>query len=148
VTRRGLRVIGLGNLLRGDDAVGLAVARRLRELAPTADVQELSGEPAGLLEALADGAVRVALVDAVSSGAAPGTVHRLDVSQAALPIDSCTSSHGLGLAATIELGRALERLPPELLVFGIEARSFERGAPLSPDVAEAVDALALELSGL
>jgi hydrogenase maturation protease len=143
-----VRVVGLGNALRGDDAVGLTVARRLRELTPALDVLELSGEPAELLDALGDGVEQVVLVDAVSSGAPPGTVHRLDASEAALAVDACTTTHGLGLAETIELGRALERLPSRLLVIGIEGRSFELGAPLSPDVARAADALVLELSAL
>ena len=112
MTPRRLRIIGLGNALRGDDAVGLVVARRVRELLPGADVLELSGEPAELLDALGDGVEHVVLVDAVTSGAPPGTVHRLDASEAALAVDASSAlTHGLGLAETIELGRALGRLP-------------------------------------
>ena len=147
MTRDRVRVVGVGNALRGDDAVGLIVARRLRERTAI-DVLELSGEPAELLEALGDGVEQVVLVDAVSSGAPPGTIHRLDASQAALAVDGCTTTHGLGLAETIELGRALERLPSRLLVIGIEGRSFELGAPLSPAVARAADALVHELGAL
>lgn len=147
MTRRRLRIIGLGNALRGDDAVGLVVARRVRELLPGADVLELSGEPAELLDVLGDGVEHVVLVDAVTSGAPPGTVHRLDASEAAPVVDATTTTHGLGLAETIELGRALERLPPRLLILGVEGRSFEVGAPLSPDVVRAADALVVELSG-
>ncbi len=147
MSRRRLRIIGLGNALRGDDAVGLVVARRLRALLPGGDILELSGEPAELLDSLGDGVERVVLVDAVMSGAPAGTVHRLDASEAALVVDASTTTHGLGLAETIELGRALARLPPRLLVLGVEARSFELGAPLSPAVARAADALVVELSG-
>ena len=147
MTRRHLRVVGLGNALRGDDAVGLVVARRVRELLPGADIVELSGEPTELLDAFGDGVEHVVLVDAVTSGAPPGPVHRLDASEAALAVDATTTTHGLGLAETIELGRALERLPPRLLVLGVEGRSFELGARLSPAVALAADALVVELSG-
>ena len=76
---------------------------------------ELSGEPAELLDALGDGVEHVVLVDAVTSGAPPGTVHRFDASEAALVVDANTTTHGLGLAETIELGRALGRLPARLL---------------------------------
>lgn len=148
MTRHLARVVGLGNALRGDDAVGLIVARRLRELAPVIDVLELSGEPAELLEALGSGGDHVVLVDAVCSGAPPGTVHRLDASETALAVEARRTSHGLGLAETIELGRALERLPSRLHVIGIEGWSFELGAPLSPAVARAADALVLELRAL
>ena len=54
------------------------------------------------------------LVDAVTSGAPPGTVHRLDASEAALAVDVTTTTHGLGLAETIELALVLGRLPPRL----------------------------------
>jgi hydrogenase maturation protease len=147
VTRRHPRIIGLGNALRGDDAVGLVVAQRVRELLPGADILELSGEPAELLDALGDGVEHVVLVDAVTSGALPGTVHRLDASQAALVVEANTTTHGLGLAETIELGRALGRLPARLLLYGIEGQDFALGAPLSPAVARAADALVVELAG-
>jgi hydrogenase maturation protease len=148
VTPRGLRIVGLGNALRGDDAVGLVVVRRLCELLPAADVIEQSGEPADLLETLGDGVEAVVLVDAVSSGAPPGEVHRLDASEVALPFAASASTHGLGLAETIELCRALGRLPARLLVYGIEGRAFELGAPLSPEVGRAAVAVTAELRQL
>ena len=60
------------------------------------------------------------------------------------------STHALGLAEAVELARALERLPPRLLVFGIEAASFETGAEPSAAVRAAAqrvaDATAEELA--
>ena len=47
-------------------------------------------------------------------------------------------SHAFGLGAVVELARALHRLPPRLVVIGVEAASFEYGAPLSAPVAAAV----------
>jgi hydrogenase maturation protease len=147
VTARRLRVVGLGNALRGDDAVGLAVARRLRELVPDGDVVEESGEPAALLDALGGGC-DVAVVDAVSAGGTPGAVHRFDVSDGALPLTAGPSTHGLGLAEAIELGRALGRLPARLVVYGIEGQGWETGAPLTPEVARAAEAIVAELRAL
>ena len=142
-----LRVIGLGNELRGDDAVGVLVARALRRLEPAADVMERSGEPAGLLAALG-GVDEVVLVDAVSSGARPGAIHRFDASGAALPLPRGASTHDLGLSDAIELGRALDLLPARLVVLGVEGRTFELGAPLSPEVARAADDVVAELRRL
>ncbi len=145
MTPRRVRVVGLGNALRGDDAVGLEVARRLRELLPDADVIAASGEPAALLDALGDGAEEVAIVDAVRSGAPPGAVHRFDAGAAPLPLASSASTHGLGLAEAIELGRALGRLPARLVVYGIEGQGYETGAQLSPPVARAAEDVVGEL---
>ena len=67
-----MRVIGIGNPLRGDDAIGLLVARRVRELAdPEVEVMELEGEPARLIDAW-QGAGLAVVVDAVKTGAPAG----------------------------------------------------------------------------
>jgi hydrogenase maturation protease len=133
---RGVLVIGVGSAARGDDAAGLLVARRLGG-------REHEGDPLALLDAWEDAATAV-VIDAVSSGAAPGTVHRFEAGDAALParLRSSTSTHAVGLAEAIELARALDRLPPRLIVYGIEGERFTTGADLSPAVAAAVEVVA------
>ena len=81
------------------------------------------------------------VVDAVRSGAAPGTVHRFDVGSGPLPaaLRSSASTHLLGLAEALELARALGRLPARVTVYGIEAERFDTGAPVTPRVAAAID---------
>ncbi|XVQ81904.1 hydrogenase maturation protease [Microbispora siamensis] len=130
-------VIGLGSDLRGDDAAGLEVARLLRgTLPPSVAVVESSGDPAALVEAWSGAALAI-VVDAVSSGAPPGTVHR--PVRSVLPAGwRCAGSHSLGLADAVELGRALGRLPDELVVTGIEGGDFTPGAPMTPPVLAAV----------
>jgi hydrogenase maturation protease len=141
-------VIGLGSEWRGDDAAGLRVAQRLREPPAPARVIEREGEPMDLIEEWA-GADRALLVDAVSSGAEPGTIHRLDATERPLPVALFRgSTHALGVADAVELGRSLGRLPETLLVFGIEGASFGAGAGLTPAVDRAVTALATELREL
>jgi hydrogenase maturation protease len=84
-------------------------------------------------------AERVFLIDACVSGARPGTIHRFDVSAAPVPAVAVgLSSHGFGVAAAIELARALGQLPDQCIIYTIEAGSFEMGAPLSPRVAAGV----------
>jgi hydrogenase maturation protease len=133
-------VIGVGNDYRSDDAAGLVVARRLR--ARGVEALEQEGEPVGLLEAFADRDT-VVLVDAVRSGAEPGTVHRVDVSDGPLParLRSSSSTHAVGVGEAIELARALDRLPPRVLVFGVEGARFEAGTKLSAAVDAAIDPL-------
>jgi hydrogenase maturation protease len=129
-------VIGLGSDLRGDDSAGLEVARRLRgALPPSVVVMESSGDPAALVEAWSGAALAI-VVDAVRSGAPPGTVH-LPAEPPALSRQP-SGSHALGLADAVELGRALGRLPDELVVVGIEGGDFTPGAPMTPPVLAAV----------
>jgi hydrogenase maturation protease len=134
-------VIGVGNALRGDDAAGLAVARALRDRLPGARVIESDGDGAALIDAW-QSARFVVLIDAVSSGAAPGTVHRFDAHAEPLPAPLFHySTHAVSVADAVELARALGTLPPRLVVYGIEATHFEAGAALSPAVQRAVDGL-------
>jgi hydrogenase maturation protease len=130
-----LRVIGVGNRWRSDDAVGLDVARALAGTLPDGvEVLEREGEPASLIDAW-DGAESVWLADAISSGAAAGTLHRLDASRDKLPAELFrTSTHHLGLAEAVELARALGRLPRQLVVFGVEGAKFDVGDELTPEV--------------
>jgi hydrogenase maturation protease len=128
-------VIGVGNPWRGDDGAGLAVARRLRGTLPDGvDVLEREGEPTSLLDAWED-ADALWLVDAVSSGAPPGTLHRLDAAEQELPAGMFgASTHHFGLAEAVELARALGRLPRHTVVFGVEGASFDTGEGLTPEV--------------
>ena len=91
----------------------------------------------------AQGAV---VVDAVSSGAAPGTIHRLDARRDPLPAELFRgSTHALSLVEAVELARALDRLPGRLLVYGIEGESFAVGGGLTAEVAQAVEEVVSEL---
>jgi len=136
-------VIGLGSPDRGDDAVGPAVARAVAGRMPGVAVVDHE-DPTSLLD-LWSGYEPVVVVDAVRSGAEPGTVHHLVTGTDGEPVTTTAwahtgrgGTHAMGLAAMVELGRALGRLPARLVVVGVEAESFDHGAPLTARVAAAV----------
>jgi hydrogenase maturation protease len=133
-------VLGVGNEYRGDDGAGLAVAERLRARVPAGvSVVPCEQEPSRLIDAW-EGAAAAIVIDAVRSGAAPGTVHRFDASADALPARFFRSStHAFGVGEAIELARALGKLPPRVLVYGVEGGSFDAGASLTPPVETGVD---------
>jgi hydrogenase maturation protease len=131
-------IIGVGNCDRGDDGVGLVVARGLSDRI-SADIRilETGGDAAAIVDALA-GVRRAILVDAAQSAAPPGTIHRFDAAAGAVPADILRlSSHSFGAAAAIELARALGELPPRTTVYGIAGANFEEGAELHPAVQQA-----------
>jgi hydrogenase maturation protease len=137
-------VVGLGNAYRGDDGVGVAVAERLRGRAGV-EVVTSEQEPSRLLETWV-GADLALVVDAVSSGAEPGTVHRFDATERRVPTTVFRgSTHALGVSEVIELGRALGRLPGRVIVYGVEGERFTAGNELSPTVAAAIEPLVSEL---
>jgi hydrogenase maturation protease len=153
-------VVGVGNAYRSDDAVGLIAARQIAarrpsrspgsgEGVPNIQVIEASGEGTELIEAWQDADV-VVVIDAVhrERGAAPGTPHWFDAHEGSLPIHFFhTSTHAFGVAEAIELARALKRLPPQLIVYGIEGRVFEAGVGLSAELARAVPSVVTDVLG-
>lgn len=134
-------VIGVGNPTRGDDAAGIEVAKRVRS---TTAYQQSTGSYQMI--DLWDGADEVIVVDAARSGAPPGTIHRIDPTSQSLPEGMlATSTHSVGVASTIELARALGRLPDRVTVYGIEVSDLNRGVGLSPPVETAVDLVVEEI---
>jgi hydrogenase maturation protease len=129
----------LGSPFRGDDAVGPAVADRLR--ASGATVLDCADEPTRLLD-LWSGLDTVVVVDALRSGAPPGTLHRIDAADGPLPRDlRLASTHAMGVADALELGRALGRAPRRVVVVGVEGACFGMGEEMTPAVEGALDAL-------
>jgi hydrogenase maturation protease len=95
-------------------------------------------EPTRLIDAFDDADVAF-VVDAVSTGAPAGTVHRFDASGGPIPSTELRSStHALGIGEALELARALGRLPRTTVVFGVEGEEFTAGKRLTPAVAQGV----------
>ncbi|WP_292528065.1 hydrogenase maturation protease [Methylocystis sp.] len=135
-------VLCIGNLQRGDDAAGRAVARALRVSLGDVEIIEEEGEATTVLARL-EGADAAFIVDACVSGATPGDIHRFDIVAGPLPQTAFSAStHGFGLADSLELARALGALPSRCVVYAIEGGTFDIGAPMSPAVAAAVDTVA------
>ncbi|MDH4178018.1 MAG: hydrogenase maturation protease [Thermoleophilia bacterium] len=133
----------LGSRYRGDDAVGPLVGDRLREAGLS--VLDCREEPTRLLDAI-EGLDLLVVVDAVRSGAEPGTIHRLESHGEPLPGDlALASTHAFGIAETLELARALGRAPRRVVVLGVEGARFGLGEQPTPAVAAALDALTAQV---
>ena len=133
-------MIGVGQPYRADDGVGLLVAARVAELARV-DVLECRGDVLALLDRW-DAADAVVIIDAATATRQPGHIHRIDASCGRLPCDvSFSTTHSVGVADTIELARALGRMPARLIVYAVEGACFEPGALMSAEVASAAGAL-------
>lgn len=139
-------VIGVGNAYRSDDAVGLIVAQRLKQRsADRVIVLEESGAAVAWMDAWKD-ADAVILIDATHSGADPGTIHCLDAGSQPLPSGILRySTHGLGIAEAVELARALNQLPGQCKIYGIEGRTFKMGVGLSPEVERAAEVVVTQV---
>ena len=140
-------MIGIGNEYRSDDGAGIIVARRISERAlSSCAVYEAGGEGTALME-LWRHADDVILIDAVSSGAAAGTIHTFHPVEQPLPTGLFPySSHAFGLAQAIEMSRVLNELPRQMIVYGIEGENFEMGTELSPAVQDSLDGVVEKVS--
>jgi hydrogenase maturation protease len=146
---RGQRVlvVGCGNPIRGDDRVGLVIARVLRlRLPPHVAVIAHCGDGTALLE-MWQGARAVILIDAAHSDGDPGRVLRFDAAAGPLPVSlRAPSTHAFGAGEAIELARALGELPPTFLVYVITGKRYTSGAGLSPQVKVAARLVLAELA--
>lgn len=133
-------IIGIGNRDRADDGAGPALVDRLAA-AGLAGVR-LAVAPGDMLSVLdlLDGASVAILVDAMKAGLEAGAVRRLDVSSSPFKgeLSAFASSHVIGLGDAIELARTLGRLPPRVILYGVEARDFTPGHGLSGPVEAAL----------
>ncbi len=152
------RVIGLGNLLAGDDAAGILVVRKLQALhIPGVDVIEACIAGLTLLDFL-EGAKQAIVVDAVHSDQEEGTIIWLEVPRDQEQIthhawnSSTPSTHKMGLGEAIALGVTLGTLPMHLSIVGIELGHLDKHEPMSTKVIEATEhvvaRIAKKLEGL
>jgi hydrogenase maturation protease len=137
-TRPHVVVAGVGSEYRRDDGAGPAVAARAVEQSPaTHDIGPVV-DPLDLLGRW-DRADLAIVIDAVRSGAAPGTVRVLELTgTTASSSPGVTSTHGISLSGVLRLAQAIDQAPGRVIVIGIEGDDFGRGLGLSPAVDAAI----------
>jgi hydrogenase maturation protease len=138
----GVLLIGVGNEFRNDDALGLLIAREFKRRCPEGlAVLENDGDGTSIVCALQE-AREAVVVDAVRSGAVPGTIHRVDMASEDVPTTlELGTSHGFGVAEAVETARKLQCLPRHVILCGIEGATFELGRGLSDPVLRSVPRL-------
>jgi len=138
-------VLGLGNDILTDDAVGLRIVEVLRDrFADEPDIELKSTTEMGLtlLDEIADRASLV-LVDSVQTGKMPaGHVHEMDPAELSGVLT--TAPHFLGVRETLVLGNLLGLpMPRQVRIVAVEvADPFTLGTELTPAVAAAVNVAA------
>ncbi len=132
-------VAGIGNESRRDDACGLEVVRRIsRRPPPGVLIAEFPGDLTDIIDLWQERRL-VVVVDAMRTSLPPGTIVRSEVSGPGFEESPTPSStHGLSLVHAVGLGRALGKLPAEIVLFTIEAREVRMGIGLSREVEAAV----------
>jgi len=152
----GILVLGVGNVLMGDEGVGVEAVRTLGARGVPAGVEIVDGGTGGfhLLEYLESGR-RVILIDAALDGAAPGTV-RVVRPRFARDLPPNLSAHDIGLKQLLDAAALLGKAPEVRLVTVSvaalpEGLALDLSAPVRaalPEVLRRVDELIAELREL
>jgi hydrogenase maturation protease len=132
-------VIGVGNTILSDDGAGVHAARLLQgDPRVPAGVTILDGGTLGIeLVPYASDASRVLFLDAVNSGAAPGTLTRM-TGRDLLGTSGGWSVHQLGVADLIAALALVSAGPQDIVVLGVQPAHTDWGTSLSPDVESAL----------
>jgi hydrogenase maturation protease len=136
VKQHDILILGVGNPIMGDDGAGIRAVELLseRELPANVLIQE-AGTPGWGLVSWLEGFASVILVDAVQMGQPPGTWRRFKPDEVELLLeDQSFSLHEPDLACGLALAEALDGLPENLVIYGIEPAQTTPGAPLSPEI--------------
>lgn len=129
-------ILGFGNLIQGDDGIGIHAVKMLSErvLPPDTRVVEI-GVPGWDLATCLEGCPSVIIIDAVRMGEAPGVWRRFDSAEVRLIGEkNILSLHEAGISEGLNLAEALNILPERIVVYGMEPASITTSQELSPAV--------------
>ena len=145
----GVLVLGLGNVLLGDDGLGAAaVARIERDYRTPPGVRIEDGGTLGLslLDIIAD-SNRVILVDAVRADASPGTLIRLDGADVADAVSNRLSPHQVGVADLLGAARLIDCYPSAVTLLGLVPDAIDLAVVRSNAVDKGLDGLVAAIVG-
>lgn len=132
----GLIVLGVGNILKGDDGVGSILASELKKEFPDI-VYDCGVSPENYISKCANSeAKNVLIVDALAFGGKPGEIIFTtgeNIKKVPIP-----TTHGPTLQLVIEILRSMGK---GIYILGIEPKSCEMDKPLSEEVKEAYENL-------
>jgi hydrogenase maturation protease len=136
-------VLGLGNVLRRDEGLGIRALQRLQErYALSREVQLVDGGTLGLeLLAYLEDARRLLVLDAALTEGPPGTLIRLAGDDVPAFLGMRSSPHEIGLADLLAVLRLRGCEPEEVIVLGMQPEVIELGWELSPTVSARLDLL-------
>jgi hydrogenase maturation protease len=145
----GVLVLGLGNVLLGDDGVGAAALTHLERnwrIPPGVRLEDGGTLGLSLLGLLAE-AERVILVDAVRTDDPPGTLVRLAGDDVMDTVRDRLSPHQVGVADLLEVARLTDCYPAAVTLLGVVPETIEMSVERSRAVEHSIDELTAAIIG-
>jgi len=130
-------VVGIGNLLLGDEGFGIRVVEELRKLKLPENVEVHDGGTLGLqILNFLDNADFAIIVDVVKAKGKPGQLFVFEINDA--KSKPMLSMHDLDLVKAVEIGKFAYNLPEKIVVVGVEPEKIEESLELSEEVRKAI----------
>ena len=119
-----IQVLGLGSPILTDDGVGVHIVQELmKETLPLSVTLTIGGTGGAALLDMIEDCDRLIIVDAIQTGAPPGTIHELSLNdiKTIQPIHF-GFLHGIDFFTSIQLKKKFhQKVPPEIIVIAVEA---------------------------
>jgi hydrogenase maturation protease len=141
--KRRVVVLGVGNLLMGDEGLGVRCVEALeqgRMLSPDVVVIDGGTSTNELMDDLQSLDLLV-IVDAAATGQPPGTIVRLEGSSIPSAFSNKLSPHQHGINDLLAALTLLDRAPARLVLFGVEPHTLALGMELSAVVGATIPEL-------
>ncbi|MTV49533.1 hydrogenase maturation protease [Heliobacillus mobilis] len=137
-----LLILGLGNLLMGDDGLGVYAAEKLLPFRHPPKIDIVDGGTSLLfyLEQISRSR-RLLVIDALLGNEPPGSLYRIDLDDISEGTDSFRTAHGIALSDVIALARSHTGFPSQVTIIGAEPLDCHPSIGLSPPVAAALPLL-------
>ncbi len=136
-------VLGIGNLVMGDDGVGVLVAQRLQQGYRFADnVEIMDGGTLGLdLLPKLENITNLIMIDAVETGQKAGTCVRLCGRELPIALETKVSPHQMGLKDLLAVSELMGHSPKEMVLIGVQPGSIEMEIGLTAEVEAKLETL-------
>ncbi len=134
-------ILGVGNILMGDEGIGVRVVEHLVEgYEIPSSVEVVDGGTSGMeLIGYLENKDVVFIIDAISrKGMSPGEVVILGLSELSVIYRNRISPHQLGISEVLAVATIHEKLPPVVKLIGIKPKDIEPGLELSPEVRSSI----------
>ena len=132
-------ILGLGNPILTDDAVGIRIAEELKQRLPDLEVIGVSESGIALLEHVV-GYDKLVIIDSIKTEEGkPGELYKLELEDLK-PAADFSSSHGIGIATAFKLGERLGyRMPEQVSIYAVEIRDNTTfGEKCTQEVAQSI----------
>ena len=139
-------VLGIGNPILTDDAVGIKVSEKLEEKNLDITVEQTNEAPMALLDLIV-GYDKLIVVDSIKTGKGkPGDILKLSLDDFEAKMN-VASSHGMDIATAFEVGRSLGcHMPQAVSIYAVEVQDTENfSEQCTPPVSERIPRLVKQI---